>query len=202
MSSPKFSLIVRRTHMYLALFLTPWMLVYALSSLIFNHARLIQSWYGGAGNQWVKVDERDYSGDFPDGTTPADAAEKILADLNMSGTHFQNGSLEQDRLTINRQAGFVAHRIIYRPKEKRILVERQQPTAAIFLTRLHTRTGYGQSNSAAHGWAFTVDATVIAMVFWILSGLWMWWEIKPARVGGICFALVGIGLFALLLFTL
>jgi hypothetical protein len=34
------SKLIRRTHMYLALFLTPWMVVYALSSFIFNHHAL------------------------------------------------------------------------------------------------------------------------------------------------------------------
>ena len=31
------SKLIRRTHMYLALFLTPWVMVFALSSIIFNH---------------------------------------------------------------------------------------------------------------------------------------------------------------------
>ena len=29
--------LIRQTHMHLAFFLKPWMVVYALSSLIFNH---------------------------------------------------------------------------------------------------------------------------------------------------------------------
>ena len=31
------SLVLRRTHMYAALFLTPWMLIYALSTMAMNH---------------------------------------------------------------------------------------------------------------------------------------------------------------------
>ena len=31
------SKLIRRTHMYLALFLTPWVMVYAFSSIVFNH---------------------------------------------------------------------------------------------------------------------------------------------------------------------
>ena len=31
------SKLIRRTHMYLALFLTPWVMVFALSSIIFSH---------------------------------------------------------------------------------------------------------------------------------------------------------------------
>ena len=32
-----FSKFLRQSHMYLALFLTPWMLVYALSTMAMNH---------------------------------------------------------------------------------------------------------------------------------------------------------------------
>lgn len=202
MSTPKFSLYVRRIHMYLALFLTPWLLVYALSSLVFNHFGIVRAWYGGAPNQFVQVEDRDYSPAFPENVTTATAAEHILTDLDLKGAHFVRGSLEQGRLTINRQGGFVAHRIVYFPKENRLTVEKQKPNTANFLTRLHIRAGYGQGDSAVFGWGFAVDLTVIAMGFWILSGLWMWWEIKPARIAGSVFALVGIGLFGLLLFTI
>ena len=46
------------------------------------------------------------------------------------------------------------------------------------------------------------QASVVGMVFWVLSGLWMWWEIKPARLPGAVFAVVGCGVFGLLLVTL
>jgi hypothetical protein len=36
------SKILRRTHMYLALFLTPWMLIYALSTMAMNHRELFK----------------------------------------------------------------------------------------------------------------------------------------------------------------
>ena len=40
------SKVVRRTHMYLALFLFPWVLMYALSTLVMNHRALFVSAYG------------------------------------------------------------------------------------------------------------------------------------------------------------
>ena len=33
----KASVVIRRSHMYVALFFTPWVAVYALSTLLFNH---------------------------------------------------------------------------------------------------------------------------------------------------------------------
>jgi hypothetical protein len=48
----------------------------------------------------------------------------------------------------------------------------------------------------------TVDAVIVAMVFWALSGLWMWWELKVTRAFGAVAFLAGVGLFALYLVVL
>ena len=40
------------------------------------------------------------------------------------------------------------------------------------------------------------------MVFWVLSGLWMWWEMKVTRGLGLAALLGGVGLFAFYLLTL
>jgi len=37
------------------------------------------------------------------------------------------------------------------------------------------------------------------MIFWALSGLWMWWEMKVTRGLGAAALLAGAGLFALFL---
>ncbi len=56
---------IRRTHMYLALFLTPWMFVYALSSTIFNHFRFFSG--GKPLAQFEQVEELPYEAVFSDG---------------------------------------------------------------------------------------------------------------------------------------
>ena len=62
------SKLIRRTHMYLALFLTPWMVVYALSSLIFNHHALFSG--GKTLAQFEKVEALPYEAVFSDGIEP------------------------------------------------------------------------------------------------------------------------------------
>jgi hypothetical protein len=51
------SVFLRRTHLYLGLFVTPWLMMYALSTLVFNHAALVdrfyQRLYGPHSNQYV-----------------------------------------------------------------------------------------------------------------------------------------------------
>ena len=45
--------------------------------------------------------------------------------------------------------------------------------------------------------ALSVDLVVVAMVFWGLSGLWMWWEMRVTRIWGTACALGGLVVFGL-----
>ncbi len=193
---------VRRIHMYLALFLTPWVLMYALSSLVFNHFATIQGWWGGNLNQYEKVEEFEYRADFGSEVNPAEAARQILMDLDMDGAHFVRGNLYGEAFTIMRQSPFSMRRVVYYPQKGSVIVEKQMANAPSILTRMHTRHGFVQPYVSMKLWGIGVEITVLAMLFWIASGLWLWWTIKPARVwGGIC-ALGGIGLFAVLMFSI
>jgi hypothetical protein len=62
--------------------------------------------------------------------------------------------------------------------------EPEPPTVRRFLTRLHTASGYPYQGGPRWGWAFVVDATAAAMLFWAASGLVMWWQVKAARRWG------------------
>ncbi len=53
-----------------------------------------------------------------------------------------------------------------------------------FLLRLHTAHGYPSEPNARWGWAVIVDVMAVVMVFWGLSGLVMWWQIKATRIAG------------------
>ena len=54
-----------------------------------------------------------------------------------------------------------------------------------FLLRLHTAHGYPSSGGIRWWWAVIVDAMAFVMVFWGLSGLLMWWQLKATRKLGI-----------------
>ena len=50
--------------------------------------------------------------------------------------------------------------------------------------------------------AVAVDVVVVAMVFWGLSGLWMWWEMRATRGWGLVSMTAGLGIFVLLMVAL
>ena len=94
------------------------------------------------------------------------------------------------------------YRVTYLRPQKKVQIECQQMNVPMFLNRTHFRHGYTQPFAASLTWAVIVDLVIVALVFWVLSGLWMWWEIKPARAWGAVFGLAGAAVFALLLFTI
>ena len=70
------------------------------------------------------------------------------------------------------------------------------------LERYHRRRGYATGYGVDTAWAISVDLVIIAMVFWVLSGLWMWWEMKVTRIAGALAVLTGSALFAIFLATI
>lgn len=199
---PPTSKLIRRTHMYLALFLTPWMLIYALSGLVLNHNQTLRAWYGGSLGQLEKVEERPYTAAFSADADPRMIGAQILEHLGLSGSFNVQGRAGQPKLVINRNGALAQHRITYFRPENRLLIEKQSFTAPVFVNRAHFRAGYEQPFLAARTWGFIVDLAIVGMVFWVVSGILMWWEIKPARLAGAVFAITGVGLFGVLLATI
>ena len=200
--TPSVSKVIRRTHMYLALFLMPWMIIYALSGLVLNHNQAVRAFYGARFGQMEKVEERPYTATFSENADARMIGGQILEHLGLSGTFNVFGTPTQPRLVINRNRAFSQHRITYFRTENRLLVEKQSFTLPVFVNRAHFRHGYEQPFLAAKAWGFIVDLAIVGMVLWVVTGLLMWWEVRPARFTGAGFATVGFGLFAIMLFTI
>jgi hypothetical protein len=52
------------------------------------------------------------------------------------------------------------------------------------LTRLHLAHGYPAETNSRWFWAVVVDAMFAVMLFWSMSGILMWWQIKAVRWPG------------------
>ncbi|QJW97492.1 PepSY domain-containing protein [Frigoriglobus tundricola] len=57
----------------------------------------------------------------------------------------------------------------------------EEMSARRFLTRLHLASGFPGRASTKWFWAVAVDAMAFVMVFWSVSGLFMWWQVKATR---------------------
>ena len=197
-----FSLLVRRTHMYLALFFVPWMLMYSLAAVVGNHGDFFQEHYGGNMWEWETETDEVYTAEFPAEAGPPEIAEQILAHLSLEGTHTVNKRADDGQLLIRRLDPVMPRQITYTPADNTLVVKRQVFRVPVFLTQLHHRHGYQNDNAVNDLWAFAVDLAVFGMVFWVGSGLWMWWQLKATRrLGSVCLV-VGVGLFGIFLFSI
>ena len=195
------STIVRRTHMFLALFFFPWILMYALSTLVMNHRAFFVSRYGEGPVPFVTERRLVYDGVFPENAQLRTISQQILTSVGLDGAHAvsrrQDGSI-----AINRNDLIAPRRLTYSPADGTLLIERMQPRPNAFLERFHRRRGYATGYALDTAWAVTVDLVILTMVFWVLSGLWMWWEMKVTRPLGLAALLGGASLFTLYLLLL
>lgn len=193
------SRLLRRLHLYLGLFLVPWMLMYAVSTVVMNHRETVRKLMGDGAPKFVPERELEFTRDFPAGTAPDEVARTILEDLGLAGAHRVSGGRDGRPLVIDRQHPLGNRRLTWRPETGKLVIERETIGAPAFLERLHRRRGFQHPYALEDTWAFTVDLTVITMVFWALSGVCLWWELRPTRTFGTLSALAGVLLFAFFL---
>ena len=141
--------------------------------------------------------EIDYKAAFSENIDPRIVAEQILADLGIEGTYIVNYNKQRGIYNINRRDPINPRRITYNPAEGKLVVQRQVFETINFLQGLHHRYSYRQDNIMDDSWAFTVDLVIIGMVFWVFSGLWIWWGNKVTRRWGLIALLTGFGLFGI-----
>ncbi len=181
--------------MYLALFVMPWVLMYAISTFVMNH----RDFFRGRPAQppkWEKVSEQTYQGEFAQEAKPREISTQLLASLGLEGMH--NVNKRGENIVVMRQDALSPKRITLSP-DKKVVVEKMVWDTSGILEHMHRRRGYQQPYLTDNIWAVSVDLFNTAVVFWILSGLWMWWEMKVTRgYGTLCF-LGGVGLFVIFL---
>lgn len=197
---PRPTLIVRRTHMYLALFLFPWMLMYALSTAAMNH----RTWFSGPAPgppAFEREREFVYDGAFPEEAELRAVSRQILDAAGLDGFHAVSRR-KDGAIVINRHDLLTPRRLTYTPSSGTVLVEKLPHRTPAFLERFHRRRGYARGYAADTAWAVSVDAVIVAMIFWVLSGLWMWWEMKVTRALGALALAGGAALFAFYLATI
>jgi len=63
------------------------------------------------------------------------------------------------------------------------VVDNARPTipAMRLMERMHLTRGYTAGRSTRWFWAVVVDAMFVSMIFWGVSGLLMWWQVKRTR---------------------
>ncbi len=194
------NLLFRRTHLYLGLLLLPWMAMYALSTVVFNHSAAFGIRRAGH-TPWLPVWEKDYAIEIPAGTDGL--REPVQRLLTEHGFHGAFGVQRQgERLTINVPNFRQPTRLTYDIAAKKLRAEQKQNSGLEVLMRLHERTGYGQGSMLNQLWGLIVDVFCIGTLVWIGTGLYLWWKISATRRWGWIALGGGFATIAVLLVTL
>jgi hypothetical protein len=188
------SKLLRRIHLYTGFFLAPWVLMYAVSTVAMNH-RTFFSGEGEEGPRWELRAEQVFEGVLPEGGTASAQARVILASLDLDGAHNARWNADKTALLIQRQQMRDPLRIRYTPGDGKVRIEGQQAKTSALLERMHRRRGYMQDYAADDAWAFIVDLFIAALLFWVVSGFILWWQMKATRRWGLAFALGGLAVF-------
>jgi hypothetical protein len=189
------SRLVRRVHMFTGLFLAPWMVMYAISTMVMTHHESVKSLYGSERPALVKDRELDYSRSFSPNLRRDAIAQQVLNDLGMAGAHSVSAGKDGRAIVIQRQHAMAQQRLTFDPSKSTITIEREEFHTPTILERLHRRRGYDHPYAVDYMWGFMIDVAVAAMVFWSLSGIWLAWTLTATRLWGALSFVVGWGLF-------
>jgi hypothetical protein len=193
-----FDKINRRTHLYMGLFLMPWLLMYGVSSFIIIH----QSWFrADKALAWEPLFEKEYGRPVRDNGDLRATAQEILKDCNLEGAFWVNKP-KPDTLHIDRFSFWGSTRLTYSIKDQKLKAERQPMRLSQAVVRMHFRGGYGQPTFWDKFWGLLVDIACIGIIVWVASGLIMWWRLPRLRAWGAVAVGGGIVSFLLLVWTL
>jgi hypothetical protein len=168
-----FLLFVRRTHLYLGLFLLPWVIMFGVSSIPLNYP-------GHNGQQnWTPVADGPFTVEPPAASSPEalrPLGEQMMKAAGVDGGFYVNRANPQ-QINVNHPNFLHPIRIMYYVDQKRLLVERRAFDLRQTIPAMHTRGGYNLGGFWDAVWAVFVDVVSVALVLWIVSGLIMWWKL-------------------------
>ena len=179
-----FNLANRRVHLYLAMFLLPWFLMYGISSLPFSHPSWLGDWYKNDGiPQWTERFERPYDRPIPEDADQQAIGKQILKDIGLEGA-FGSHRPNERRFNVYLFDFWSATRVTYYVDERRICVEDRRFRWDHFLTGMHARGGFMHESFLHDAWGVVVDIVCVAFLLWIASGIYMWWKFPRTRIWG------------------
>lgn len=176
------NLLARRSHLYLGMLLLPWLVMYGVSTVLFNHRDPAQSHRAGDG-QWALRWEKDQKLEVPaQGDRLREVGRQLMAEHGLQGPF--GVQRQGQRLIINVQNFRAPVRLTYDGEKQKLRAEVRQFAWGEMLGRLHVRVGYGQSGVLPTIWALVVDLFCVTTLVWVGTGLYLWWKLPALRRWG------------------
>lgn len=191
----------RDLHLYVGLFVSPFVVVFAVSVFFLNHARL-----PAPGSATTRATIRDLQ--LPAGIEQAQGMERVqlatqvLSQVGVSGEiNFIRALPREHRLVIPVVKPGVETTIDLNLEERTATVSTRRTNVWESLSYLHRSPG--PHNAAIRGnwfwtraWQGLADATVYLVLFLSMSGVYLWAVIRSERKIGLMLLLAGAVSFA------
>lgn len=181
-----FPQINRRTHLYLGLFLTPWVLMYGISSIPFSHNDFFEERDKALGLPlWKKTFEGPYDlGPIPESGPLKPLGARIVKDFHMEDSSYGAFRQSPKQINIYVHTFWKSTQFKYFVEEKRLTAEDRRFRWEHFLTGMHARGGYEDGRFFPTAWAVVIDLVCLSFLVWIASGFYMWWSLPALRKWG------------------
>jgi hypothetical protein len=188
--------LIRRAHLYMGLFLLPWVVMFGVSSIPLNHVA------SSAPVTWTRVAEHRFDAPMPDaGENLRPIGRQMMNRAGVGGGYFVNRANPR-QVNVNHPDFLTPVRIIYYADERRLTVEHRDFSVRQFITGMHFRGGYDMDGFWDSVWALVVDIVSVGLVLWIATGVYMWWHLPSTRrwgwlalgSGALAFAVIMVGL--------
>jgi hypothetical protein len=192
--------LIRTLHIYLGLFISPFILIFSISVLLFNHIGFL--------NQINPVKSlpviRTKLDSIPYDTTNLLTAKAIIRKLNLKGEiDFISKNNDQISFLVNKPG--LKTRVILNTHTDSVVITRQMEGSMRAMNYLHIMPG--QHNAKIRGnslflkiWRLIADAVVYLLLFLILSGIYLWYLLEIERNKGFYTIILGILFFIGLIF--
>ena len=195
----KYYPLLRGLHLYFGLFITPFVLIFSISVLVFNHPGLIDimSPIEPSTETRMKLDKIPYD------TTDLLTARAIIEKLEIEGEiDFINQN--DDRISFPVKKPGLKTQIIVNKHTDSVFITQQNEGAYRALTFLHSMPGAHNVKIRGNSgyiqvWRVLADVVVYVLIFLTISGVFLWYFLKVERNFGYFSIALGLIIFTSLL---
>jgi hypothetical protein len=195
----KYYPLVRTLHLYFGLFISPFVLIFSVSVLVFNHADFFDRL---TPVKALPVERIKLDG-IPRDTSDLLTAKAIIAKLGIEG-EIDFISIKEDHISFPVMKPGLRTKIEVDTQTDSVIITRQAEGTLRATSYLHTMPG--QHNARLRGnsiflkiWKLMADGVVYLLLLLTASGIFLWWCLKVERRLGLAAIALGVLLFSGLL---
>ena len=198
-----FNLVNRRVHLYLGLFLMVSFIRMGITTIFFAHPFNFKEIYKDTPH-WVVRSEEPYKLAISDDTDLRQLAAEVIKDVGIKEGPFgvSRQGKRKEKLNIGVGDFWSTTRLTYFIDKQRLRIEDKPFRWDHFFHKFHYLHGYGQESFLSDLWAFMLDLLCVGIIFWTISGIYMWWKLGTARLWGSIALLSGFACFTVFLLVL